>query len=368
MTPDVLTRVADLSNLEADWQRLGRRFPTPLLQHDWFLTCAELLHEEADLRVITIRRDGVVVALAPLVLVQSKVATWLEILGSSRLHEPAGLLYEDSDALDALVDAILALRYPVLLQRVALESPIVKSFRGRRSLRAWVLVRQTGASCYLPLGDNWDAFFESLGAKWRSGFRSKERKARAVGPISIEECRPSPQELAGQLDLAFAIEAASWKGRNDSSLLHNHRLRQFFQRYAERAIRVGTLRLFFYRIGNEAIAMRLAVEFGRRLWFLKTGYNDAWARLSPGMQLTLEMIRRSMQSGLEACEFLGADEPWQHAWPVGTHRYCAVIAYPTSLRGVQGALDTVLTVARTRLTRSRAPRRRPSKITTQAAA
>jgi CelD/BcsL family acetyltransferase involved in cellulose biosynthesis len=350
---EVVKHVADLEQMAGDWNRLASLFTTPLLQHDWFLTCAETLHEASAFRIVTVRRDGSLVAIAPLVLVSSRAATWLEIAGSSRLHEPTGLLFEDDEALDALVGAILSIGYPVRLDRLVADGPEAAAFGRCRSRRALVLVRRTGSSCFLELGDDWNGFLAGLSAKWRSGFRSKQKKAEALGSVRFEEHRPTLAELPALLEAAFAIEAASWKWRAGSSLLQNDRLRRFFERYAGRAVERQSLRVYFYRIGADAIAMRIAVEFGGRLWFLKTGYDEGWARLSPGMQLTSDIVRRATGEHLEACEFLGADEPWQHAWPVGVRRYCTVVAYPASVRGILGTFDTFLTVAGGRIRRRR---------------
>jgi CelD/BcsL family acetyltransferase involved in cellulose biosynthesis len=345
----VISHANALRALSDDWTRLGARFQTPLLQHDWFLTCAETLHDDASIRVVAVRRGQTIAALAPLALVRDRAATWLEILGSTRLFEPAGLLYEDGAALDALVEGILRLGHPVRLQRIPADSPVVAAVRRRHPTSALVVVRQTNGSCHLPFGRDWQAFVGALGPKCRASFRSKARKATAFGQTSFEEHRLcSEEELAEHLRLAFAIEGSGWKGRNRSALLDNAPLRSFFESYAAKAARAGALRIYFYRIGGEPVAMRIAVEFAGRLWFLKTGYNDSWARLSPGIQLTMDIIKRGIQSGLDGCEFLGSDEPWQHAWPVGTHRYCTVLAYPASLQGVLGTLDTLGTVLRRR--------------------
>lgn len=350
-TVQLLRNLQDLRGLESAWIRLGSRFPTPLLQHDWFLSCAEALHHEQDLRVIAIRRGGRVTAIAPLTLVHSSTATWLEILGSSRLHEPTGVLYEDAESLDDLVGAMIDQQYPILLRRIRTDSPTASAFRRRQGRFAFVIIRDTAPSCFIDLEREWARFSASLSAKSRAAFRCKQRKAVRLGHARLETHRPTLEQLPEFLEQAFAVEAASWKYRHGTALLQNEPLRSFFQRYAERAVRSGTFRVFFYRIGQNTVAMRLAVEFGGCLWFLKTGYNEQWAHLSPGMQLTMEVLRWSTGSGLDSCEFLGSDERWQHAWPVRQHRYSTILAYPASRRGLLGVLDTAITTLHGRIGR-----------------
>ena len=81
-------------------------------------------------------------------------------------------------------------------------------------------------------------------------------------------------------------------------------------------------------------AVQIGIEFDRRLWVLKIGYDEAYARCSPGIQLSHEMIRHAVERGLDSYEFLGAEEPWQSAWPGNRREYVTLILLPWSTRGV----------------------------------
>ncbi len=354
---EVISTLSELDALSEDWAQLGRQFPTPLLQHAWFMACARTLHRETDLRVVVARSAGRVVGIAPLVLHRTPPATWLALMGTSTLGEPSGLLYADQPSLDLLVDALLSMRQPLLLEKLVFGSAIDRALQHRRTKREFVIVRRTGRSCHLVFKDGWHAFQASMGTKSRAGLRTKERKAMALGGLSIDEYGASLclRDLSPLLQRAFEVEASSWKGRAGSALLARPRLKSFFECYTASACAAGMLRVYFYRVGSNLIAMRIAVEHSRRLWFLKTGYDPAWSRVSPGVHLTMEIIRKSIESGLEGCEFLGADEAWQHAWPVEMHQYCSVLAYPCSFKGLCAGAATAVAYVRSRQQHRRSP-------------
>jgi proline dehydrogenase len=80
--------------------------------------------------------------------------------------------------------------------------------------------------------------------------------------------------------------------------------------------------------------MQLAVEHGTRLWLLKIGYDDRFARSSPGTLLLLESLRWASRAGLDAVELLGRREPWTRQWTDEARECVAIHAYPATPRGM----------------------------------
>ena len=87
------------------------------------------------------------------------------------------------------------------------------------------------------------------------------------------------------------------------------------------------------RIDDAAAAARMTVEFGERLWELKIGYDERWAKCSPGIILMHETLRYACEKQLKGYEFLGHFEPWQQRWPLQTTHHATVGFYPFALAG-----------------------------------
>ena len=77
-----------------------------------------------------------------------------------------------------------------------------------------------------------------------------------------------------------------------------------------------------------------AVESGGRFWLLKVGYDEAFARCSPGHLLMVETLRYAAQRGLRTFEFLGSAEQWTQVWTDEVRPCVSVWAYPHNCRGV----------------------------------
>jgi CelD/BcsL family acetyltransferase involved in cellulose biosynthesis len=172
-----------------------------------------------------------------------------------------------------------------------------------------------------------------MSCKSRTYIRRKVKSAERAGPVAFEVVCPDEGNVDRYLGEVFRVEAAGWKGRKGTAILTDARARRFWSTYARAAARLGMLRLFFLRIGDATAAVRMAVERAGRLWELKIGYDERFARHSPGILLTHETLRYACRRGLAAHEFLGVAEPWHRWWPLETRPYASARFYPFSLAG-----------------------------------
>jgi CelD/BcsL family acetyltransferase involved in cellulose biosynthesis len=160
---------------------------------------------------------------------------------------------------------------------------------------------------------------------------------------------PTPAELEPLVNEALRVEAAGWKGRARTALAHDSTRRAFFRRYATAASSKGILRLCLLRIGSQTAAMQVAVETGGRFWLLKVGYDERFARCSPGSLLLLETIRHAATRGLRSYEFLGNAESWTRPWTQTVRRCVRLEAYPFRAGGVGGLATDAATLGGRRL-------------------
>jgi hypothetical protein len=93
------------------------------------------------------------------------------------------------------------------------------------------------------------------------------------------------------------------------------------------------LRIAFLRVDRRAIAMQLAIESGGAWWLFKIGFDESFARCSPG-SLLMHTIGHAARSGLARYELLGEVEPWiAQLWTREEHPTLRVRTYPFGLRG-----------------------------------
>lgn len=334
---EVLRTVAAIEQSAGDWDGLADRWNSPLFKADWFVACAQTLCHESDLRVVVVRYQGALCAVAPLVLVRRNGVEWLELLGASVLGEPAGLIFDRRESLHQLVKIIVGLRIPIALDRIPADSPIALEVRDVARHRGMVITRSVASAAYVMTQGSWEDYFRSLSAQRRYDYQRKRKRTECAGQVGVRIEQPTSRDrLLAMLDDLFRIEAAGWKHRSGSAMLANDRVRQFIVRYSEKAQARGMLRLCFLDVQSQPIAAILGVEDAQRFWVLKIGYDEDWARCSPGIQLTMETIKYAFDRGLEAYEFLGSEEAWQAVWPRSRHAFMSLVLYPFTVPGLRG--------------------------------
>ena len=333
-----IVELDDLDRLAGAWDRLASKSGSPIGQFIWARACAEALSDRYSLHVVAVGPRERPIAIAPLARRRRPLAP-LELLGAHELREPMDFLYEDALAADALVRAVASLPRPLSLKRFPASSLALAAVEVAYRKRGLVLNREAGACPYIRLGERHAEPEQELSGRRRSDLRRAQRRATQLGKSSYEVLTPSPAELGPLLQEALGVEAAGWKGRAGTALAHDPTRRAFFRRYATAAASKGILRLCFLRIDGRAAAVQLAVETGDRFWLLKVGYDERFARCSPGSLLLLETIRYAASRGLRSYEFLGDAESWTEPWTQEVRPCVHLDAYPFERWGV-GVLAT----------------------------
>lgn len=331
--------IQSIQQLEAaagEWNALADGTGQALLRHEWFLCAARAFHQDSDLAVIAVTRNQRLAAIAPLARRAVNGVDRLGFLGAN-LHEPGGFLYEDDEAHRELLDRLLLLRRPLVLERMPAESFRLLTNGSSRGRRGIVMAKRTAPSFSLALRETNTAYFDQLPAKLRYDLKRARTRAEAEGDLALEVIAPCHGNVDAHFDRFVALEGSGWKSRRQSSLATAHRTRAFFRDYARRTATAGTLRFFFLRIGPTVAAVQMAVEVYERLWVLKIGYDESFARCSPGLLLMAKAVEYAIGRGLRSYEFLGVAEPWERRWRPFAREHGLVVFYPPTVKGWLGA-------------------------------
>jgi CelD/BcsL family acetyltransferase involved in cellulose biosynthesis len=87
-----------------------------------------------------------------------------------------------------------------------------------------------------------------------------------------------------------------------------------YRRFAHDAARAGILRVHLLELDGRLVAGDLGCAIGDTAFLVKTGYDEALGRLSPGLVLRAEVLRASVREGLRAYDFLGPDDDYKLRW------------------------------------------------------
>jgi len=324
---------SEINNLKKQWNQITQSNKTPLISFEYFKCCENALNTK-HLKIITITNNNNIIAATALTS-NRKIMFFdrYEILGSSLLHEPSNLIYNNRFSLEKILITLTNLKSPFVLQRIPHNIPIREILNGKNNEKFIYMEKNTIGSQYLNLESDIGSFEAQLSSKRRSDLRRVLKKAKSLGKVTIDILKPSLHEVDKLIQLAFEIENSSWKSENSSSILKNKQLKYFFTCYFKKLSTNNKLVIGFLKINDKIIAMQIAQDEFNKIWLLKIGQNDNFKKISPGIILTHEMIKYAISKKRQGFEFLGSQERWIELWKPKVHQYKVCAYYPANLSG-----------------------------------
>jgi CelD/BcsL family acetyltransferase involved in cellulose biosynthesis len=139
-----------------------------------------------------------------------------------------------------------------------------------------------------PTADRLNYLDGALGPKKLKELRRQRRRLLDKGQLKTIVAR-EPDEMHRALTDHLKLEAAGWKGRAGSAAIQNGNVRTFIQQAMLALASDGRAEVHRLMQNNHALATGIALRSGDTAWFWKIAYNEAFARYSPGVQITLDL-------------------------------------------------------------------------------
>ncbi len=266
-----------------------------------------------ELLIAVWKENGALQGIAPLFLSRRDGEPRLLLIGSVEISDyldilavPDRLPVFIAELLDALA-ALPALEFGALdLFNLQAASPTVRVLEEETARRGWALERAPLQVCpVIDLPESWEEYLSMLDKKSRHEIRRKLRRAEGG-----EEKLELKIGGAGDMDEFFRLMACD---ENKAAFL-TPPMRAQFRAIAEAAEQTGILELAFLEIGGKKAAAYMNFTFGKRIWVYNSGMDPAYAAASPGWVLLAMRIRRAIEAGYRAFDFMRGDEPYKFQW------------------------------------------------------
>jgi CelD/BcsL family acetyltransferase involved in cellulose biosynthesis len=169
-------------------------------------------------------------------------------------------------------------------------------------------LEQEETSAVLLLPDDWDAYLKELRSKERHELKRKLRRLAREHPDA--RIRPTTEESL-QGDLKTFIEMHRGAEGHKGHFMRPE-IATYFERVARKFMTLGWLRLNFLEIADQAVASTFGFELEGRYFLYNSAYEPDLARLSPGYVLVAELVKQSIENGLEVFDFLRGPERYKY--------------------------------------------------------
>jgi CelD/BcsL family acetyltransferase involved in cellulose biosynthesis len=131
-----------------------------------------------------------------------------------------------------------------------------------------------------------DYFKTALDAKRRKNLKAQRRRLTETGGLDFNYVT-APSDVAATLTEFFGLEAGGWKRGSAASA--DTKIRDFVETAMAALAGEGKLGIGRLIHGGRTIATGIVLSSGRGRWFWKIAYDEAFARQSPGVQITVDL-------------------------------------------------------------------------------
>ncbi|MGY4623441.1 GNAT family N-acetyltransferase [Bradyrhizobium sp. USDA 4486] len=285
----------------SQWRALAQRAvePNGYYLPAWELAVSASARSRTDASALA-AYDGSSVRLIGLMPVISLRRAWKIPLPALVSAHPYGTLCSPLIDRDAPIEAAAHLlqqareagAHALVLNDVALDGAAMNALKqvlDRDSLKPRVL------SCYIRASldatqDGEMLLREALGTKKLKELRRQRHRLEEHGPVAFEVAR-KPDEIRLALETFLQLEASGWKGKRGTALIQHPGDETFIRRAVPALAETAQCEIVSLRAGTTPIAAGIVLRHQQRAFFFKLGIDEHFAKLSPGVQLTLDLTR-----------------------------------------------------------------------------
>lgn len=325
---------SDLTRIEAGWRDLQQRHPplTPFASYEWMSAWYRHIAFNSK-HVVPAPNDSIEAIDVVVARYASRIVALMPMVRTTRgaLRSAATMGYWEMvfdpghpGAVESLLRTVLSDARPgscVDLMFVPRDSPTRRQLQAAcQTVGIPLYATRAPRMALIECGDGMEAYVAARRGLFKS-LRKQERRLRRLGTVAYTVERGN--DLDAALERLISLEGMAWKASAGSAIRSQPHHVAFYTDVAKRFAGAGRFAIHFLTLDGEAIAGRYSLEWGDTLYELKTGYDPAHSKYSPGNVLgwhcaqslfSTPHLRVSDQLDIEAGE-------WKRRWMTSL-RHC----------------------------------------------
>jgi CelD/BcsL family acetyltransferase involved in cellulose biosynthesis len=182
--------------------------------------------------------------------------------------------------------------HALILRDVTLDGAVMKTFASvlERSGMHPRLLQTHARACLDATRDADEILRAALGTKKLKELRRQRHRLAEHGDVTFEVAR-TPDDVARALEIFLGLEASGWKAKRGTALSQDDGDAAFIRRAATALAANNQCEIAVLRAGPSPVAAAIVLRHQDRAFYFKLGVDERFAKLSPGVQLTLDVTR-----------------------------------------------------------------------------
>jgi len=323
MQVEVIRDLEQLASLREAWdQAVGNsNFDSVFVTHTWFYCWAKHFASNQNIYVVIARDGGEILGIMPLLIEQHRFWPRITLRSMTNLQSyKYNLIVSKSRSAEILSAMLKHISRKLPWHKMELDFvaepaeniPLLQAMQGRDYFRMRTEFHMD--SPYVRISGNWNDYLAQRDKKVKKNLGYFERKLEKEGTTVVYSVHDGT-ELRTDIASAFAIERSSWKGDCETAIANSEAETNFYYELGELMSAGGKFGLYFLELNGERIAFDYCLTHNDHFNVLKTGYNPAFSKNSPGRILRKKVLHDLFDGDRYSIyDLLGAFEPWKKEW------------------------------------------------------
>lgn len=179
---------------------------------------------------------------------------------------------------------------------------------------------------YGELPSTWDAYRGSLSRNRRETMSRKRRKFEAQPGAGLRVI-DAPHALDAAFEQLARLHQLRWSGRTERPGFSTTQYRDFHLELMHALLRQGQLHLLALEMEGRTIAMLYGMQYKKRFCFFQSGFDPAYAALSPGDVLMGLAVEFAIRQGCTVFDMLKGDHDYKRHFVQQERRNLEVRAF-----------------------------------------
>ncbi len=318
----------EIRSISADWNDLWQRSEValPIARAEPIAHWIDRNSPQTTGRAVAVEQDGRFVAALPLVRGRLKGAIPIIRLPRNNWSWAGDLLLDpaiEAAPFETFVKAVAHVGRPLVwLDSVPFNAERWQRFAtAAKEVGLALCTRESFRVGQIEIDRDWPAYQRSWSKNHRRHMQRVERKAETLGGATLVIHRHlEPRDVEPLLRRGFEIENSGWKRRAGSSALTSPEVFPFYLEQARLIAAIGQLQITFLEVAGQGIAFEYGWTAKGIYHAFKVGYDEAFARLSPGQLLRFHLLQRLFADPAQrAVDFVGPMTNAIAKWSTSTY-------------------------------------------------
>ena len=329
-------------SLEGIWNNLLSKsdINIPFMTFEWMSIWWKNYGKASDLLILLIKNDGAVIGIAPLMKTRInlrglsvKAITFIVNAHSNR----AGfiLIAEKKQAVHRIIDFLLKsdLVFDIILfDMVEMNSETDRNVAEvLEEIKSKHVRLPSNISPYIQIRGIYDQYLNAVSKNLKAKLNHIIRMMKETPDYRI--IRYSNTDIEKAMSEVLEVSRETWQYDEGTAIASTAESTSFYSSLADVFGKKGCLELWVFKIKEQPIAFQFNLDFGNKIYCLKTGYKKEYSKLNAGKIIRRVSIENCFDGKKEEYDMLGDISSDKMRWTSLTRQHDKYYIYKSTVFG-----------------------------------